>query len=112
VTDPLATSDDVADRLGRALTTEELAKVDALILDASSSVVAYAGQTFVEQETTDLLPIRNRAVRLPLQPVTAVAAVEDGKGNSLPFSWIVGDSTVSFVGSGYLNEWELNAMML
>lgn len=109
MTESLATSDDVTDRLGPDL-SPDADQLDALILDASSSVIAYTGQTFTLIETTDLLPIRNRAVRLPLRPVTAVDTVEDGNGNSLSFSWIVGDSTISFVGSGYINEFELNVL--
>lgn len=110
MTEPLATSDDVVERLGRALTSEESQKVDALILDASSSVIAYTGQTFALEETTALLPIRNGSIRLPLRPVTAVDTVEDGNGNSLSFTWISGDSTLSLSSSGYLNEWELNIL--
>lgn len=110
MTEPLATSDDVSERLGRALTTEESAKIEALILDASSAVIAYTGQTFGLHETTALLPIRNGAIRLPLRPVTAISAVEDGNGNTLSFAWISGDSTISLLSAGYLNEWELNIL--
>lgn len=108
MTEPLATSDDVVERLGRALTSAESNRIDALILDASGSVIAYTGQTFVLEETTALLPIRNGAIRLPLRPVTAVDMVEDGNSNALTFTWIDGDSTISLSSHGYLNEWELN----
>lgn len=110
MTEPLATSSDVVGRLGRALTTEETAKIAALILDASSSVVAYTGQTFLEAETTALLPIRNRAVRLPLRPVTAVSTVIDQFGNSLPFIWIPTDTTVTLASSTWINAFELNIL--
>lgn len=108
MTEPLATSDDVVERLGRALTTEEAAKIDALISDASSSVIAYTGQTFAMLETTQLLPIRYGTVRLPLRPVTAVGSVEDGLGNTLSFTWLTGDNSLSLLSAGYVNEWELN----
>lgn len=108
--EPLATSDDVVERLGRALTSAELAKVDALILDATSSVVAYTGQTFALHETTALLPIRNRGVRLPLRPVSAVATIVDQFGNSLPFIWIAGDSLVTLASSTWINVFELNIL--
>lgn len=108
--EPLATSDDVADRLGRTLTTEEATRIDALIIDASSSVIAYTGQPFAEYETTDLLPVRYGSVRLPLRPVTAIGAVTDGYGNPLSFTWISGDSTISLLSDGYINEWEINVV--
>lgn len=106
--EPLATSDDVVERLGRALTTVEAAKIDALLLDVSSAIRAYTHQTFTVHETTALLPIRNRAVRLPQGPVTAVASVEDGLGNDLSYQWLTGDERITLFSSGWLNEWELN----
>lgn len=110
MSEPLATSDDVVERLGRALTTEEAAKIDALLDDASAAVRAYAGQTFTEHETTDLLPIRNRAIQLPLRPVSAVDSVTDQNANSLVFTWLTGDTTIALASRGYLNEWELNVL--
>lgn len=108
--EPLATSDDVVERLGRALTTKEAAKVEALILDASSAVIAYSGQTFALHETTALLPVRNRAVRLPQRPVTAVATAIDQFGNHLPFIWIAGDSIITLASSTWINSFELNIL--
>lgn len=108
--EPLATSDDVQERLGRALTSEEAAKIDALLTDASSSVIAYSGQTFAATTTTALLPIRNRGVRLPQRPVTAVASAVDQFGNSLPFIWITGDSLVTLASSTWINAFELNIL--
>lgn len=108
--EPLATSADVIERLGRALTTEEAAKVDALILDASSSVIAYSGQTFAVHETSALLPIRNRAVKLPLGPVTAVSSAVDQFGNTVPFIWITGDTTLTLASSTWINAFELNIL--
>lgn len=110
MTEPLATSDDVVGRLGRALTTSEVVRIDALLTDVSSAVRAYTGQTFTSEETTALLTIRNREVRLPQHPVTAIGAVEDGLGNSLPFIWLDGDVVISLVSASYLNSWELNVL--
>lgn len=110
MSEPIASYTDVVDRLGRALTSEETAKVQALLIDATSSVVAYAGQTFVSAETTALLPIRNREVRLPQRPVTAVASVVDQFANVLPFIWITGDSTVTLASSTWINAYELNLL--
>lgn len=110
MTEPLATSLDVVERLGRALTSEEAAKVGALILDASSSVIAYAGQAFTLHETTGLLRIRNREVVLPQRPVSAVTSIVDQFGNTLPFIWIEGDTTVTLASSTWLNAFELNIL--
>lgn len=108
MSEPLASSDDVAERLGRALTTEEANKIDALLLDASSSVRAYTGQTFTSEETTALLRMNNRAVRLPQHPVTAVSSVVDQFGNDWPFIWIEGDTLISLATSTWINAFELN----
>lgn len=106
--EPLAESSDVAERLGRALTTEESTKIDALLDDASASVRAYTGQTFTLEETTQLLPIRNRAIKLPLRPVTEIGSVVDANGNDLSYTWIDGDVSIELASSGWINEWELN----
>lgn len=105
--EPLATDSDVAERLGRDLTSDELARIGALLSDVSAAVRSYAGQTFTQEETAALLPIRNRAVRLPQKPVTAVASVEDGLGNALVFTWLTGDDRIALASSSYLNAWEL-----
>lgn len=108
--EPLATSDDVLERLGRALTSEETAKIDSLLLDVSSAIRGYTHQTFTEDTTTALLPIRNRAVRLMQVPVTAITSVEDGRGNALPYEWLTGDERICLYSSGYVNEFELNIL--
>jgi len=108
--EPLATSDDVVERLGRALTTVEDARIDAVLRDVSAAVRSYTHQTFTEDTTTDLLPIRNGAVRLMQKPVTAVIAVEDGLGNALPYTWLDGDDRITLSSSGYLNEFEINVL--
>lgn len=106
--EPLATSDDVVERLGRALTSSESAKIDAILVDVSAAIRAYTGQSFTLEETTELCKIRNGGVRLSQRPVVDVSAVDDGNGNSLSFEWLEGDGRVSLTNSGYLNEWELN----
>lgn len=110
MTEPLATSDDVLERLGRALTSEETGKIDGLLLDVSSAIRAYTHQTFTEDTTTTLLPIRNRSVRLMQVPVTAVAGVTDGRGNTLTYEWLTGDERIRLLSGGYLNEFELNIL--
>lgn len=107
--EPLATSDDVVARLGRALTDEENAKIGALLIDASSSVIAYAGP-IASETVTALLTVRNRAVKLPRLPVGDVASVTDQFGNDLPFTWIPGDSVVTLASSTWINAFELNLL--
>lgn len=74
--EPLITSQDVASRLGRPLTESELARVEALIADASAEIRAYTGQTITPGTSTVTLPVLNRRVILPQRPVTAVLTVD------------------------------------
>jgi len=106
--EPLATDNDVAGRLGRDLTSDELARIDTLLADVSAAVRAYAGQTFTQEQTTDLVTIRNRAVRLPQQPITDVASAVDQFGNNVPFIWITGDTMIALASSTWVNAFELN----
>lgn len=108
MTEPLATSDDVLERLGRALTSEETAKIDALLLDVSSAIRGYTHQTLTSEETTALLVMSNRTIRLPLHPVTDVASVVDQFGNAWPFQWMTGDDRISVATSTWINLFELN----
>lgn len=88
----LATSDDLAYRLGRNLTNSEVDRADALLDDASAAVRSYTGQQFVTQEHEDRLPVRRNKIRLPQRPVTAVDTVEDMDGNDVAFTWDAGDT--------------------
>lgn len=85
--DPLATPADVIARLGRALTTVEAARIDALLTDVSAAVRLYTGQTFTEATTTDTFKTRRGAVRLPQRPVTAVTTVVDFNSNPVLYQW-------------------------
>lgn len=83
----LASATDVAAALGRALTSEETAKVVA-VLDKASELFRYrSGQQFTTGTST--VRIRNRAgvVTLMQRPVTAVTAVKDDDGADLTFVW-------------------------
>jgi hypothetical protein len=83
----LATSADVVARLGRALTTVEAARIDALLTDASASVRNYTRQTITEETTTDRLRVRGGKVRLPQRPVTAVTSVTNMNGDPVLYQW-------------------------
>ncbi len=74
--DALATSDDLADRLGRELTDAEARKAPSLLADASALVRAYTGQTF-DLTLDDEVVLRPVGVtlRLPQRPVLAVTSV-------------------------------------
>lgn len=89
--DPLATTDDLAGRLGRELTDAETDQAELLLADASASVRAYTGQQFTQLEVTSRIRVRGGVVRLPQRPVAAVASVADPDGNDLEFTWYAGD---------------------
>lgn len=81
----LATTADLVARLGRDITCEEDARVEALLADASALVRAYTGQDF--EETTDAevtLRAQGGLIRLPQRPVTAVSSVVAIGGNGVP----------------------------
>jgi hypothetical protein len=81
----LATKADLVARLGRDLTCEEDARLEALLADASALVRAYTGQDFTE--TVDAqVTMRAQAglIRLPQRPVNAVESVVAIGGNGAP----------------------------
>jgi hypothetical protein len=106
--DALATTDDLAVRLGRTYTGTEEDKAEALLRDASAAVRSYTGQTFslVTDDTVRLRP-RNGTLRLPQRPVVAVSAVANVDGDTVSFTWDNGQ-TVYLAGYGYgLNAFEV-----
>lgn len=87
---PLATSSNVEDRLGRALTDSELSRIDSLLLDASAKVRSVTAQEIGSRESTDRIRItaRDGHIRLPQYPVAAVASVISVEtGSGLPYYW-------------------------
>lgn len=73
---PLATKADLVARLGRDVTCDEDARLDALLEDASALVRAYTGQDFTATASqTVTLRAQAGMIRLPQRPVTAVASV-------------------------------------
>lgn len=72
----LATPDDLEARLGRNLTPDELARVEALLADASALVRSYTGRDFSRHnDVTVTLRGPGGEVRLPQTPVIDVSAV-------------------------------------
>lgn len=82
----LASPDDLEARLGRDLTTEEAARAEALLADASAAVRAYTGQDF-DLVADDVVVLRGMGGRitLPGRPVQDVTRVEViGGSDALP----------------------------
>jgi hypothetical protein len=105
--DPLATLEDVEARLGRPVTSEELTRIDAVLADVSARVRSYTGQQISLDTTTQRVPVRSGAARLPQRPVVDVDAVADHHGNAIPFDWDGGDRVL--LGLGILHsqfDWE------
>jgi hypothetical protein len=104
MSEPLATLDDLEARLGRKLDAERAA---SLLVDASATVRAYAGQQFSAGTSTVRLKAHRGKVRLPQRPVVAVTAVDDVDGNTLSFTWDAGDSVIVAGSGGALNAFEI-----
>lgn len=73
---PLATPEDIHDRIGRDLTQAELIRLPALLADASAAVRNYTGASFTQATSSVKLRVRNGRVRLPQRPVTAITTVK------------------------------------
>lgn len=89
--EPLATVDDLADRMQRTLSDDEAIRADTLLRDASATVRAYCRRDFTSGEATERLRVKRGRVRLPRRPVTAVESIADMDGNDLTFTWHAGD---------------------
>lgn len=99
----LATTDDLADRLGRSFSPAEEARAALLLDDASAAVRSYTGQHFTQETTTDRLRVRNGRVRLSQLPVTDVDSVSDIDGNDVTFTWNGGERLD--VNAGVPDDW-------
>lgn len=82
---PLADDSDVVAVLGRALTSEEAAKVAAILLKASELFREASGQLFTPGTSTVRLKSNGGLLYLEQRPVTAVSSVVDDDG--LPVSY-------------------------
>ena len=81
----LASKNDLVARLGRDVTCEEDARIEALLADASALVRAYTGQSFEETAGAQVtLRAQGGLIRLPQRPVTAVTSVVAIGGNGAP----------------------------
>lgn len=86
---PLATVTDVANRMPRALTSDEETRAGFLLTDASSRIRSHCRLTFTQLQTADIIaPVDNQIV-LPERPVISVDALArvDPSGNEfMPYS--------------------------
>jgi hypothetical protein len=94
----------VAARIGRTLTADEETRLDVILADVSATIRAYTGMSFESGEVTQRLRVRNGKVKMH-GPVTEVATVEDMNGNTVTFTWYLGD-TIDLATTP-LNIWEL-----
>lgn len=77
---PLASEEDVVQVLGRALTSDESARVNAILAKASELFRRRSGQQFTTGTSTVRLKSNGGEIRLPQRPAVAVQAVtlDDG----------------------------------
>lgn len=76
--EPFATPADLAERLGRELTTAEQSQAARLLADASNLIRATAGYQQISRVTDDVATLRGSgsvALKLPQRPVRDVTAV-------------------------------------
>lgn len=83
----LASITDVQAALGRNLTSDETAKVGALLDKASELFRWRSGQQFTAGTSTVRVRNRSGIVTLMQRPVTAVVSVTDDDGGVLEFDW-------------------------
>lgn len=85
--DLLADVSDVAALVGRTLTTSEAAKVTAMLRKASADFRREARQQITPGTSSHRCIVRDGRVYPKQAPITDVAAVVDGDGNTVPFTF-------------------------
>lgn len=91
---PLATVSDVEDRMYRAMTGDEILRVDRMLVDASAIVRNYARQNFTTVRATERIRPLGYRVRLPHRPVVTVHSVSlIIEGTAMPAVGYVWDGT-------------------
>lgn len=102
---PLASVADLEGRLGRSLSSDDLARAELLLKDASAAVRSYTGQLLsVGTSTVRAVPQPGGRVRLSQRPVTAVTSVVVATplGTAVPFEW---SGDVVTLGSWWVDGW-------
>jgi hypothetical protein len=92
----LATPDDIVDRLGRNLNQMEMARIDAMLRDASSIIRRYCRNDFIRYASdTIVVPSDGGIIKLPWYPVESIADVVALSGNpavaDIPVTWYIFD---------------------
>lgn len=93
------------------MTTPESFRLVYVVEHVSAAIRSYTGQEFTEATTTERLRVQRGIVRLPQRPVSAVSAVEDINGNTVPYQWD-GLDRLRYVGTGVANRWDLEGYAL
>lgn len=104
----LATTDDLRAVMRRPLDAADEIRAAKLLGIASQRVRTYTGSEFLASTSTVTLRVRNRKVRLPQWPVTAVTAVTDINGNAVSFEWDglqIVDLASTLINSFEVNGW-------
>lgn len=83
---PLASQTDVVAAIGRALTTEEAARIGAILDKASEQFRRASGQLFTPGTSTVRLKSNGGRVRLPQRPVDTITSVKDDAGNLVAYT--------------------------
>lgn len=83
---PLAVDTDVANTLGRDLTTEEARRVTGILAKASELFRLEARQQFTPGTSTVRLQVVGGEIHLPEKPVNTVTSVVDDCGNSVTYT--------------------------
>lgn len=82
---PLASVVDVVAALGRPLTPEEVARVDAILDKASELFRKRSGQQFTPGASTDRVKVTANWVELVQRPVVDIVSVVDDDGHAVEF---------------------------
>lgn len=80
----LAVRADLVARLGRDVSSDENARLDALLADASTLVRSYTGQDFGTATSTVTVRAQGGLITLPQRPVTSVTSVTAIGINGVP----------------------------
>lgn len=102
----LAIQEDVVDRLGRPLTTEEATRVDALIREASALVIGYLGGDPTPADMPiapdSVVIVVSRMVARLIQQQTSVVGAESQSQTSGPFQFTTNYTPGSTSGGPWL----------
>lgn len=95
----LASADDVAEVLGRALTSEEATRIEPILNKASDLFRKESGQQFTAGTSENRLRVRgDRTVFLPQRPVVSVESLTDDDGVDLEYTRYKQEVTLDSVG--------------